>query len=143
MSLSVTLRAALTGDTAVSGLVAARVYPLRAPENPVAPFVTYQFIDGAPVEDLQGETGLTTSRLDVRCWSTTATGAEALADKVRLALGQADKREALAPGTANEMRARISVRKGPMVIEDIDDTEGLFMQLLQVEIMHDETRPAA
>lgn len=80
------LFARLTGTAAVAALVAARVYPLVAPQAAARPFVTYQRISTSRVASLDGPSGLARVRYQLDVWADDDAGARALAREVRLAL---------------------------------------------------------
>lgn len=72
----------LANDPAVSALVVARVYPLRLPDAPEFPAVTFEETTSLDTRDLEGPSGLVNSGVQVDCWSA-STSVEAWA------LGQA------------------------------------------------------
>lgn len=76
----------LTSTANVSALVAARVYRVKLPDNPVLPAVTYQTVSGQGVESFDGDSGLYLPVVAVDCWARTAKGAQDLAAACRGAL---------------------------------------------------------
>lgn len=78
---------ALTNDSDVSGLVSTRVYPVIAPQNVTAPYVVYQRITGAHLNDLDGSLGISDVRFQVDAYATTYAQAKTLAGYIKTALG--------------------------------------------------------
>lgn len=76
----------LKDTAAVSALVAGRVYPVQAPQNPTYPLVTYQRISAVRVRSVDGPSGLAQPRIQVDAYATTYAGAKALAAAIRGAL---------------------------------------------------------
>jgi len=73
----------LKDTSAVSSLVGARIYPLKAPPKVTKPFVTYQRISGDRWRSFDGPTGTAQPRIQVDCYATTYAAAKALADAIR------------------------------------------------------------
>ncbi|MCK9497110.1 MAG: DUF3168 domain-containing protein [Dehalococcoidia bacterium] len=67
-------------------LVGARIYPLRLPQSPMLPAVTYQRIGGPREEGLTADPGFARQRIQVDTWALTYASAKAVAHQVRLAL---------------------------------------------------------
>lgn len=80
------LPARLAAVGAVTALVGTRVYPLRAPQNAVRPFVVYQRISAPRVSAFGSDTGIARPRFQVTAWADTYAGAKAVATAVRQAL---------------------------------------------------------
>jgi hypothetical protein len=76
----------LSNDGTVSGLVAARIYPMVVPRNASYPAITYQQTAGDREHTMAGPIGMVDSRFVINCWATTYNGARALSDAVRIAL---------------------------------------------------------
>lgn len=69
---------------AISTLIGTRMHPLRLPDAPTFPAITYQEID-APIDATHDETAanaLTHSRYQFDAWSTTYAGSVALAKAI-------------------------------------------------------------
>lgn len=77
------LRAYLIGGSAVSTLVGTRVYPVKLPQNPTYPAVTYEQVSGVRDYTLCGPNGLAWPRVTISSWALSYSGARALADAVR------------------------------------------------------------
>jgi hypothetical protein len=71
-------RAHLLGNAAVAALVVARVYPVRLPQGERGDSIAINEISGVGDHHMEGASGLSTSRIQVGCWSKTADGAHAL-----------------------------------------------------------------
>ena len=78
----------LSGAAAVVALVpASRIRGQGyAGETPVAPYITWQIVDGLPENYTGNRPGMDTFRVQVDCWSTTAAGAKQVAEACRDAL---------------------------------------------------------
>lgn len=81
MSLESDIRSALTG------LVAGRVYPDVTPDNPTFPLIVYQQVGGQAVEYLEGVIAdKDNARVQVLVWSKTRLEASQIARQARAAL---------------------------------------------------------
>lgn len=60
----------LNADAAFMALCNGRVFPLRAKQDSHLPRVVYSEVDQLPVNDFQGRTGLTKSRVQIDCYGT-------------------------------------------------------------------------
>ena len=78
--------ARLGAVSAVTALIASRVYPFPAPADGARPYVTYQMIGNPRERALDGVTGLARARMQLNCWAVTPVEAESLAEAVRQAL---------------------------------------------------------
>src|SRR3546814_3911233 len=77
----------LSGYAGLSALVVARIYPSRAPDGAVRPYVVYLCFDANDLtEDLDGVGDLVQSRVQTEAWDLTPIGADRVGDQVRLAL---------------------------------------------------------
>lgn len=81
--------AILLNDTTVSGLVAARIFPLILPQETQVPAITLRRITMTPTNHLTGDAGLDNARLQVDSLDVTYAGARAVADAVRAAMNTA------------------------------------------------------
>lgn len=81
--------AILLNDATVSGLVAARVFPLILPQETQVPAITLRRITLTPTNHLAGDAGLDNARLQVDSLDVTYAGARAVADAVRAAMNTA------------------------------------------------------
>lgn len=86
MTAEESLVARLKATTGVTNLVAARIYPMQAPQTAVLPLVTYQRISTVRPGSLRGPVGLADPRIQVDCWAESYGTVKALADQVRHAL---------------------------------------------------------
>ncbi len=75
--------AKLKGLSAVSDLVQAKIFPMKAPQKVALPYITYQQISRVPVEHATGTTQTNFQRIQVNCWAADYDGAQALALAVR------------------------------------------------------------
>lgn len=86
MIIEEALKSYLTGYAGLTALISTRVYPLRLPESPTYPSVTYQRISAPRIHSHSGPSGLAFPRFQFDCYSPTYLGAKAVATQVRLAL---------------------------------------------------------
>lgn len=75
---------AVEGDirTSLADLVSGRCWPLLAPLNAQAPYITYQVISMVPDMTLKGPNGLKNSRVQIDCVADTYPEVKALAIEV-------------------------------------------------------------
>lgn len=83
MTIETELRSFVIADATVTGLIGDRMYPVRAPQAPVKPYITYQRVSGQRLHDLDGALGWARPRFQLDCWATTYLGALTLAGAVR------------------------------------------------------------
>ena len=86
MTIETGLRTHLLADGPVAALVVTRVYPLKLPQSPTYPALTYEIISDIPHRALAGDSDLERIRVRIHCWAATYTGAVDLAGKVRTAV---------------------------------------------------------
>lgn len=67
-------------------LVAHRIYPVEAPQNPTVPYITYQRISEQVESGMTQDHGLTHPTIQVDCWGATYPSTRAVAAQVRAAL---------------------------------------------------------
>lgn len=80
----------LSANATLSALVGARIYPLRLPQNPDLPAVTYQQISGVRESALSEDVGLAHGTFQFDTWALEWTDAREVADAVLGALKRAD-----------------------------------------------------
>jgi hypothetical protein len=85
MSIEAAIRAELGATEDVTDITT-RIYPVAPPQNPVLPYVRYQFVSRVPFHSMTRDSSLQISRLQVDCVAATYAGALALAGAVRVAL---------------------------------------------------------
>ncbi len=68
MALAEDIYSTLSGDAAVSALVSTRIYPLKMPQNPVMPAITYRRVSGARISSIDGITQTDNPRYQVDVW---------------------------------------------------------------------------
>lgn len=86
MSVETALYTRLTTHEGLKALIGARAYPLRLPQEPTLPAVTYRRISGAHIQELGGPAALAQALFQVSCWGATYASAAAVATQARLAL---------------------------------------------------------
>ena len=87
MSIEAGLVTHLLADGPVAALVAARVDPIKLPQSPTYPAITYEIISDIPHRSLDGDSDLEAVRVRIHCWAETYAVAVDLAGKVRTAVG--------------------------------------------------------
>ena len=81
------LQTRLAAFAGLSALVAARIYAVRAPQNPTLPYVTYQRIAAERFSAMGSDTGVASVLMQLDAWSeASALQAKQVATQVRLAL---------------------------------------------------------
>ena len=86
MTIEDGLRTHLIADAPVTALVVARIYPLKLPQNPTYPALTYEIISDIHSRGLAGDNAREVVRVRIHCWAETYTGAIDLATKVKTAV---------------------------------------------------------
>lgn len=86
MSFPTVFRAVVLANSGVSDLVAARMYPMKLPQKPTFPAITYLLIDGDPHLNLQGNSSLHWAQVRVNAWGLTYGDAHVLANKIETAI---------------------------------------------------------
>lgn len=87
MTIAAGLRTFLLADSTIASLIgsgsAARLYPVKLPQGPTMPAITYQTISGQRVHSADGASGLSGPRIQIDCWGSTYAQADALFEAVR------------------------------------------------------------
>lgn len=86
MNIRQALKTKLLATTAVTDLITARLYPMRAPDDATFPFLIYKLISSSRDYSHDGAVGLVESRFNIECRARVYEDAVALADAVRLTL---------------------------------------------------------
>ena len=76
----------LAADGTVAGIVSTRIYHQAASTNADLPYIVIQRIGSIHDHHMTAATGLTRPSIQIDCWSTSSTLAQALAEAVREAL---------------------------------------------------------
>ncbi len=87
MAIEDGLRTHLIADAPVTALVVKRIYPIKLPQQPTYPCLTYEIVSDIPYRGLAGDADREVIRARVHCWAETYTVAIDLAAKVRAAVG--------------------------------------------------------
>ncbi len=82
MTISVALFTYLSGDSNITSVVSSRIYPLISPQNPTAPYVTYDEGNDNRQRSFDGQNVLTEAFFDVDAWAETYAAAKALQKKL-------------------------------------------------------------
>ncbi len=75
----------LENSPEVTALIGDRIYPVKLPQNPTYPAITYFQVSGSPIYTKQGRHG-TRPRVQISCWAKSYTQVKQLAEKVKLAM---------------------------------------------------------
>lgn len=70
----------------VTNLVAARIYPHKAPQGGTVPYITYQVVSEPHEHNMAGAAGLTTARVQFDCVDDDDVGAAAVGEALRAAM---------------------------------------------------------
>jgi len=73
----------VSADVTLTGLISDRLYPLLAPQESPAPYVTFQRISTNRTYDLAGPNHLTRCRIQFDCYGVTLLSAKTVAEAVR------------------------------------------------------------
>ena len=69
-----------------ASIVGNRIYPLKIPQNPIYPLITYQRISGAKMQSLKGSTGKAHPRYQIDIWAKKYDDAVSIAHAATVAL---------------------------------------------------------
>lgn len=83
MSAAKAMRARLVGDSTLTGLIAQRIYPGKAPQDPTLPYVVYSRISTTRTSTLGGPTRVAEARMQLDIIATSQASAEQVANAVR------------------------------------------------------------
>lgn len=83
MSIASDIRTFLLADATLGGLVGTRVYPVKLPQDPTVPAMTYQWISGERHHAASGAVGLASPRIQFDCWAKTYLEAESMLEALR------------------------------------------------------------
>lgn len=86
MSLESDLFTALQANSGLTALIGDRLYRDRLPQGAAYPAVVYQRISTTHAHHMTAASGLAEARIQFDSWATDAASAEAVAEKIRLAL---------------------------------------------------------
>ena len=133
----VTFLKAQTGITALVGsLTSARIYPVYAKQKAALPYIVYVQSGGDSHRHLGGGSGMRRTALQVYCYGATQSGADALAEQVRLAL--ANHRGAMGDSTVYDCRQEVAAFTGYDQADDGSDASR-YWTMLVFDISHNET----
>lgn len=82
MSIEALVYTRLTTYSGITAIASTRTYPMRLPQTPTYPAITYQKISNS---EQKGTSTLKDSRWQINCWASTYSGAKALAAQVKTA----------------------------------------------------------
>jgi Protein of unknown function (DUF3168) len=82
------LEARLTGFAGLVALVADRIYPVRLPQNPVYPAITYQRVSGVREHTMGSDPGIAAPRFQVSVWGTSVQDTIDVSAQVQAALSR-------------------------------------------------------
>lgn len=85
MTLETDLRTYILADATVAGLIAARLYPDKLPQNATLPAVVYQEVSSVPIDHVHGAEGrLMRSRYQFTVWASTRAVAKSIDEAIRV-----------------------------------------------------------
>lgn len=133
----VTFLKAQTGITALVGsTTSARIYPVYAKQKAALPYIVYVQSGGDSHRHLGGGSGIRRTVLQVYCYGATQSGADALAEQVRLAL--ANHRGAMGSSFVNDCKHDVEPFSGCDEAEDASDASR-YWTMLVFDLSHNET----
>ncbi len=125
------LHSHLAADAGVSALVAARIYPLWAPQKPTAPYVVYSRINTERLHHLSGSSALANPHFQFDVFAETFADMVAVAAALRAALDN----------YSGGMGSPVLTVGSVMVVDERDTFEpdtGLYHDQLDFSIWHDD-----
>ena len=142
MSLKDAMIAELRADTGVAALVDERVFKKVAPQGKPLPYITVQRISNSHVHHLTAASGLADARVQVSCWDTSDSGAEALAEAVREAL-DGFTQDTLGSGdnTADVRRISLDNDRDHFVPSTVGSDIGTHGMILDFDVWYGESVP--
>ena len=133
----VTFLKAQTGITALVGsTTSARIYPNVAKQKVSLPYIVYLRSGGDSHRHLKGGSGMRRTVLQVYCYGATDSGADALAEQVRLAL--ANHRGSMGSSFVNDCQQTVAPFTGFDEAEDGSDSRR-YWTMLVFDMSHNET----
>jgi len=76
----------LSSDAGVSGMVSSRIYPVKLPQDPTYPALTYFRVSALRHSSMGNDTGLVEKRIQVSSWAKLYSEVNDLAERVRDAM---------------------------------------------------------
>ena len=83
-------RALLLSDSDISAQVGTRVYPVKLPQNPTYPAITYQVISNQSEKLLEGPDRIRRARIQIDVWAATISSCQTITNFVRTLLDGQD-----------------------------------------------------
>lgn len=130
MTVETEIRARLAADGTVSGLVGTRIYPLRLPQAPTYPAISYRRVSGVRLHDLDGTSGRGMPRIEIDSWADTYVGVQALAAAIRQSLDGFN-------GTLTTIKAVIKLDNELDLSEDEPEPD-IYRIMQDYRVTHDE-----
>ena len=129
MSIASDLRTFLLADATLGGLIGTRLYPLKLPQDPTVPAMTFQWISGQRAHAADGAVGLASPRVQFDCWAETYLEVEAVFEALR-------KRLDGFRGTAGASRVQGAFFETER--DDYEDEARLYRRSADFFIWHEE-----
>jgi hypothetical protein len=127
----------LISKTAITALVATRIYPLIAPEGAAYPFLIYQRISTQHEHNMAGSSGLATATVQLDAYSDTYAEAKSIGNAIRTAL---DGYRGSMGGTFVS-RCHIGDERDLLDITNVADEFGSFRWSADFKIAYHESIP--
>ena len=86
MTIEAVLYTRLSTFAGLTALVATRVYPLAAPQNVTAPYLTYRRVSAIRESAMGADANNVTARFQIDVWASSFASARNVAEQVRLAM---------------------------------------------------------
>ena len=129
MSIASDLRTFLLADATLGGLIGTRLYPLKLPQDPTVPAMTFQWISGQRAHAADGAVGLASPRVQFDCWAETYLEVESVFEALR-------KRLDGFRGTAGASRVQGAFFETER--DDYEDEARLYRRSADFFIWHEE-----
>jgi hypothetical protein len=122
----------LSGSTDLTGLVGAKIYPGRIPQNTTMPAVSYELVSGVDIAPINAQAGgvLLRSRVQVNALARTYAEVKTIQEAIRGAL-------LFKSGLIAGVRV-IGITRELIGPDDRDDELGLYLQGIDYLLIHDE-----
>lgn len=132
MSVEQALCDRVLSDTAITGMISDRIYPMKLPQNSLFPAIRYQMISDVDDYDLDGKTGLVAKRYQFDMLASTYKDAKTLYRYVKQVLMNFK-------GTADDKLIHdTKPQSGQDLYDDGDGLVKMYGVSMDVLVYHDE-----
>ena len=131
-SIEESIYTTLSTDVSVSALVSTRVYPLRLPQKPTYPAITYSIVAGEEFPAMSVNVDTTSVRVQISCWATSYTSVKSLSNSVKSAI---DRKS----GTVGTIEWKGSFKESEVDLyeQDLSINQNIYQKALDFRIFYD------